>query len=188
MKIKPCLNFYYSPIYDRQIHECKGKRWKDVSKKAARYISNLKKDWNKIERKAFNAISSVSGLDWKKSCIDCYIVQIGKPFSMPLTISMKATPKEHIETLIHELIHNILVQNLNKVRIKSYRKYGKLNERTRIHVLVHAILKKVLLELYGEKQTKKFIKKYDKWPDYKKAWEIVEQEGSEKIIRENIKN
>lgn len=186
---RPHLNFYYSFIYDKNIHEWKGKNWKNASKRAIKYIAKLRREWNKVERKVFNAVATVSGLRWRKPYIDCYITQIGRPFSMPLTISMKSkpNPKDQIEVLIHELIHNVLAQNSEKVKIKKYKKYGKLTERTKIHILVHAILKEVLVELFGEKKTKAIIRHYDKWPDYKKAWEIVEREGSGKIIKESIR-
>ena len=54
--------------------------------------------------------------------------------------------------------------------------------------MVHAIEKEVLLKLFGERRTKEHIKIYDKWPDYKKAWDIIEKEESKKVIKDHTKN
>lgn len=187
--IKPKLEFNYSWIYDQMIHEWQGKKYGGYSPKIERYKNRLEKEWRKIERKAFDVISEVSGLKWKKPVIDCYIVEETKCFSMPLTIEPRKKLKNLIKTIIHELVHNIIVQNLDRLRQKNYsKKYGKLSRKTEIHILVHAILKEALLKLYGEKQTRKLIESYDKYPkDYRKAWEIVEQEGSRKIIIDGIR-
>lgn len=182
-KEKPELWIHYSSIYDKRIHEWKGLKYKDFSREGNKYKEKLQREWKKIERKVFDTISEVSGLEWKKPIIDCYVVQKTIPFSTPLTIPIRKDLEKQMETIIHELIHNILVQNNDRV---MYKRYGELSKTTRIHVLVNAIEKEVLLKIYGPKRTKKFIKTY-KWPDYKRAWEIVEKEGSKKIIKDCIK-
>lgn len=186
-KAKPELWIYYSNIYDKRIHEWKGLKYKDFSTEGYEYRKRLQEIWDKVERKVFNTISKVSGLEWHKPIIDCYVVQKAIPFSMPLTIRIKKDMEDQIETIIHELIHNILVQNRDRRKKKDYRRYGKLSKTTKIHILVNAIEKETLLKIYGKRKTKRLIKKYEKWPDYKKAWEIVEKEGSKKIIKDCIK-
>jgi hypothetical protein len=44
-----------------------------------------------------------------------------------------------------------------------------------------------LIKLSGKKKAEEVRRWYDDKPDYKKAWDIVEKEGSRKIIRERIK-
>jgi hypothetical protein len=189
-KIKPELWIYYAEIYDRMMHWWQGSEFKDCRSDASKYRQKLQKKFDKIEREVFDQISKASGLKWHKPVIDCYIVQKSIPFSTPLTLPMRPDLEAQMEVIIHELVHNILFQNFVK-HVKKYnysKKYGKLSRSANTHVLVHAILKEVLLEIYGEKKTKEFIKSYDKLPaDYKKAWDIVNKEGSKKIIEECIK-
>lgn len=184
------LNIQYSSIYDRRIHEWRNQEYKELSKEEISNIDKLKKTWSKIESKSFKVLSKVSNLKWKKTEIDCYLARKTAPFSTPLTIPIKKDIDSLIETILHELIHNLLLQNPDKIKksnVKKYiKKYGKLSRTTLLHILVHAILKKALMEIFGETQTKLFIKKYDNMPDYKKAWEIVEKETSEEIIKNII--
>jgi len=196
-EIKPELWIDYSYIYDQMIHEWQGKKYDFSSiNKSIEYRSKLQKEWDKIERKVFDTMSEVSGLKWQKSIIDCYLVKRSIPFSSPLTIPIyrKDVDKEmniqrQIEIVIHELVHNITgVQNYDKLKKIEYKKYGKLSVVTRIHILTHAILKLVMLELYGKKQTEEHIRTYDDSPDYVKAWEIVEKEGAKEIIKKCIKS
>ena len=183
------LRFNYSWIYDKQIHWWKKSKYdEDSYKKVNNYIKRLEKEWKELDKKVFDVISKVSGLKWKNKNIECYVVSdLVYPFSSPLTITIHTNISHQIEIIIHELIHNIWIQNEDGVKFKDYRKYGKLNFNVKIHILVHAIEKEVLLRLFIEKRTKKYIKWYDKFPDYKKAWDIVEREGSKNIIKEWIK-
>jgi len=168
------------------IHEWNKSRYKKENiNKIWRYTQNLQKAWSKIEKKALKTLSKVSGLKWKKD-IEVHIVSYPViAFSEPLTLCSRRPIKEQIKILLHELIHNILIQNM--VFIKLSKKYGKISFTTSIHVLVHAIEKEAVLKLFGEKELKKVIVYCEKSPDYKKAWDIVEKEGSKKIIRDNIK-
>lgn len=187
-KIKPKLIINYSKIYDIVVHGWNKLEYEEFSDGAVKYKEKLQKEWSKIERKVFNVISEVSGLKWKKPAVDCYFVRnITSAFSMPLTIPVRKDLKKQMETITHELVHNIVVQNSDRINKKDYsKKYGELSRTTNLHILIHAILKETLLKIYSEKQTKKFINSYKK-PDYKKAWEIVEKEGSKKIIKDKIK-
>jgi len=188
-KIKPELWISYSWIYDQSIHEWKGLKYKLIPG-VSKYREKLQKKWDRIERKAFDTMSKVSGLEWDRPIIQCYIVR-GKvrPFSDPLTLPMRKNLDEQLEVILHELTHNIIVQNLDRIRDVDYSKYGKLSLTARIHILVHAILKETLLVIFGEKRTKKAIEYYDDLPkDYKKAWEIVEKEGAKQVIKAHIRN
>lgn len=159
------------------------------SENGKKYFKKLEKQWKKIERRAFNAIAKASGLKWKTPIIDCYVVTAKTySFSSPLTLSIKKDMKLQIEILIHELVHNIVVQNMDLVRVKlMHEKYGKYGMKTKIHVLVHAILEQTLLQLFSKQRVNKHIRWYDDKPAYKLAWDIVEQEGSKRIIKELIK-
>lgn len=188
-RIKPQLIIEYSWIYDKQIQEWKGLKYTTDYKKAKKYRDKLQKKWNKFDKKIFDSISKVSGLKWKKQVIDCYLVTKTTPFSMPMTIPMRTGMRELIETITHELVHNILVQNWDRIIKKDYKKkYGEMSKKAEIHILVHSILKEAMINVFGEKKTKKYIKKkQENLSDYKTAWDIVEKEGSKRVIIDCIK-
>ena len=108
---------------------------------------------------------------------------------MPMTISMRTGMHELIETIAHELVHNILVQNWDRIIKKDYqKKYDEMSKKAEIHILVHSILKEAMVNVFGENKTKEYIKKrQENLSDYKTAWDIVEKEGSKKIIKDLIK-
>ena len=187
-KIKPELWIQYSWVYDLTIHKWQGREFKECTSSALKYRQALQKKWDKIERKIFDTMSNVSGLEWQKPVIDCYVVQRTIPFSIPLTIPMHPDLDDQLEVISHELAHNLVVQNIEKIKRYRSAKYGKLSRTAQIHVLIHAILKEVYLQVFGEKKTLEIIKTYDELSsDYKKAWEIVEKEGAKNIIKECIK-
>ncbi len=183
----PKLKICYSEIYDRQIHKWMGIEFKEIFKQTLKYVKKLQKEWNKVEKKVFTAMTKVSGLKWSQQTTTCFVVRNSNPFSMPLTLPIRKDLDNQIETIIHELVHNLIFQNSKKIRKKNYsKKYGRLSRVTKNHVLTHAILKETLLKIYGEKKTRLLIKKYNNSPEYKKAWEIVEKEGFKRIIKDFI--
>jgi len=93
---------------------------------------------------------------------------------------------DFIDTLTHELIHQIHIQNGKKVNElqKNYipKKYPNESQLTSNHIFVHAIHKKIYLSLFNKTRLNRDIKRCEKSPDYKRAWEIVEKEGYENLI------
>ncbi len=95
-----------------------------------------------------------------------------------------------IDVLIHELIHNLFIQNFERTKKAwqyFHRKYKKEPETTRIHIPLHAIHSHIYLKFYSEKRLKRDIKLISRLPAYKKSWQIVQKEGYQNIIREFVK-
>lgn len=182
----PRVNIEYSPVYDEMIHRWQNVPFENAQEKAADYISRFEAVWRPVEGKVFESMQRVSGLSWKGESIDCFIVQNSKPFSRPLTLPMKKDLLVEAETLIHELTHNILVQNNNRLRRIEYPQYAPISKITYVHIKVHAILKPILIDVFGDEKTTELIKLYDLVQDYKKAWEIVEKETPQKIIKDHV--
>ena len=102
------------------------------------------------------------------------------PFSDPLTIPLFKDTKSFIDILIHDLIHRLFTQmdNLKKTKESwNYinKKYSQESFRTRIHIVLNAIIKHIYLKFYTKENLKKDIKWSQKLKDYKKSWEIVEK-------------
>jgi hypothetical protein len=103
---------------------------------------------------------------------------------------MKKKQDYFIDTLVHELIHQLFAQNSEKLR-KAWkyigRKYKKESFRTRIHIPLHAIHTHIYLKFFGKERLKRNVEIMSSLPDYKRSWEIVQKEGYKKIIQEFVK-
>lgn len=191
----PKIEFRYSEIYDRKYRESKQTQKYLKEKKQEypsreeilNYIEEVKRLWNKKSKKILKEISKVSGLKWKEKKIICYVIGVGRPFSDPLTIKiLKKNISRFLETLTHELIHQIQVQNKKKYILwhKYVLEKHKNEERiTKNHVLLSAIHWKLLEKLEGQEAVQKEIKKFSKDKAYKRAWEIVKKETPDAIIK-----
>jgi hypothetical protein len=194
----PEIEFIYSFIYDGAFMTVKYKKWPEYSKAEIKkfkkdmnkYLKDLEKMWKKEGRQILQKIQTVSGFSWKEKKIKVYIVsEIPHSFSDPLTLNFKYRKDMKIsrDVLTHELLHQIQIQNekkINKYYDQIYKNYKKELRVTKSHIFVHAAHKKIYLELSGEDRLKIDIKKCQKWPGYKRAWEIVEEEGYENILNE----
>ncbi len=189
--IMPRVVFKYSWIYDQ--------RWKEISKsnkypsrrKILKYKNLVERLWRKEERKVLREISSISNLKWKEKVIDCYVVGYCIPFSYPLTLPIfEKHPNYFIDILIHELIHQIFIQNGKKTE-KAFnyflRKYKKEPFNTRIHIPLHAIHTHIYLKFFGRDRLGIDIRESKKYQEYRKSWQIVMKEGHQNIIREFTK-
>lgn len=186
----PKIIFKYSWIYDQ-----KWKEWMKVYRpdkkypspqKIQNYIKKVEILWLKDEKKVLAELSNVAGLKWKEKTIICYFVGNGISFSDPLTLRIYNKADYCVDILIHELIHQLFIQNeANNWNVWKYfhKKYKADSFKTRIHIPVHAIHWHIFLKFYGEKRLKREIKLMSKYIDYKKAWDIVEKEGYQNIIQ-----
>lgn len=189
------VEFRYSPIYDDQCratfdllskHE---RPYPDV-RTTTDFMHRLEKEWRKNERKVFGMIQNLSGIRWTASKHLCYVVGSGTPFSDPLTMPVFApqAPTDYAsDVLCHELIHRNLIEpafsiKWKKVLAKLKKHYPKDTENALIHVLVHAIHEQIFLKLFSEERLKRDKRIMFVYPDYRRAWEIVEKVGAKKII------
>lgn len=189
----PKIIFQYPWIYD-QIWKggLMNKKFRNYpsKKQILNYIKKIEKLWRKDEKKVLRALSRITHLKWKSKIINCYVVGRCIPFSDPLTIPVyKKYPDYFIDVLIHELIHNLFVQNFERTKKTCqyfHRRYKKQPETTKIHILLHAIHSHIYLKFYTEERLKRDIKLISRLPDYRKSWQIVQKEGYENIIKEFV--
>jgi len=190
----PKIEFVYSNIYNegyrtseniQRVLKKENKKYPSSSKIIG-YISKVEKIWRKQEKKILAEIAKITGLKWKEEKIKCYVIGFGRSLSNPLTVKLFKNLNDFIDTLTHELIHQIQSQNKNKY--KKWRRYldktyKKEVEVTKRHIFLHAVHKMAYLDLFDKKRLKRNIKRDDIKPDYKRSWEIVQKEGYENIIK-----
>lgn len=98
--------------------------------------------------------------------------------------------EDFIDTLTHELIHQIFFQNWFDPSYKKYRKleayierkYGPESQNTKIHIILHSMLAQVYLNLHREDRLNADIAKCKEWKDYRRAWSIASKEGYQNIV------
>lgn len=189
----PKIEFVYSRVYDDMqrnsaILQRKLKLEKEkypTRKEIINYMKKINKLWKKYEDKILKKISKITGLKWKENKIKCYIVGIIRPFSDPLTIRLYKDKNDFIDTLVHELIHQIQIQNVKKMKkwlIYIDKNYKNESILTKNHILLHAVHTKIYETIFSKKRLLRDINK-SKIQDYKRAWDIVIKEGADNIIK-----
>lgn len=191
----PKIEFRYSPMYDSQ-HRLNPRVAESLKKRDKNYPTvletiNFKKDlekiWEKEGDKILRKISEFTEIEWNEKGIICYIISAGAQMSDPLTVRVYENIEDGFDTLTHELIHCIFrfFKKKKGVEWENYlkSKYSDLSQITINHIFLHAIHKKIYLNLFNKDRLKKDIEINGKDPDYAKSWEIVEKEGYENIIK-----
>jgi len=112
------------------------------------------------------------------------------PLLLPLYKEEKLWSDEwFIDTIIHELIHRFCASPREEhYETKEYWKYlretyKELSIITQNHLIVYAVLKKVLPVVFTEEQIKD-IRSYEITPEYKQAIDLVEEKGADFFIQE----
>jgi len=195
------VNFIWSFIYEYEIHSKHVEEnfdYKKYEKFINLYLKKIEPLWRKKEKEILKYCEEITGLKWKKKEIPVYVIKISSimPISDPLTIPIQFQSGKEIFTLskerfmdmlIHEIIHNLFIQN--EKEIGNYfefilNKYKNEEFNTSIHLLLHAIHKKILLKFFGKERLNEEIKMNSFYPAYKRSWEIIENLGEDKIIDE----
>jgi hypothetical protein len=158
--------------------------------RAQEVLVEYKQAWQLHEQAIMNGMCELFGLCFYKSTQDIYLSPGAPTFSTPTIITMKYDADEFIDVLAHELLHVLITDNttynsdekLGDVIAKLYPDCSRL---TRNHILVHAGLKHLYLNVLQEpRRLARDIKNCKKLPDYAKAWEIVEARGYQELIDE----
>ncbi|MBU4536465.1 hypothetical protein KJ603_00290 [Patescibacteria group bacterium] len=163
-----------------------------------RKTRELKEEWKKYEKEILTAICEITDLGFKKNVIDAHIVS-GSPrdMSSPLIISAHNPTNSFVNTMTHELIHKLFTDNARGIdRGKVYPNIFKdmfPNEKatTQSHIVVHAILKYVYLDVLKDKKRLEKDRNKSKnhsTNEYNRAWEIVEEQGYLNLIEKLKRN
>lgn len=150
---------------------------------------DFKKEWDKHENKILNGLKKITGLNFAINYIDVFVVHskaVKNSISHPLIIKLRKNKNASVRTLVHELTHNLMWDNIQNDNwsLKIQKLFPNENKKTAIHVGVHAILEAVYNDiLKNPGGVVKDIEFCQSLPDYKRAWEIVKEEGYKNIIK-----
>lgn len=195
----PKVIFQYSYIYD-QAFSSKSQNDRNFEN-GFKVAVNFQKYWDKNSKRILSVMSEVSKLKWRYDKVWCYLSFFTPfSFSMPLTVKIHKNREQMLTTLVHELSHNLLIQNRDRCFMategkKLYKKYESETFTTRVHITVHAIVKLTLEKAFG-KGAEKYLKYERMWEisktsrlasEYKRAREIMEKEGPENVLRQVMK-
>ena len=152
-------------------------------------IKLFERIWRKHETKLLRAMCRKLNLQFYQNVIDVYVLPYWYVMGMskPLIISARIKKADRfVDLLTHELVHRLLSDNTRKLRVgKIFNKMfrGK-SLATRNHILVHATLKYLWLEVLKEDyRLERDIMVCQKYSSYKAAWQYVEKEGYDEIIQ-----
>jgi len=190
----PEIDFKYSYVYDgifRNSIELIN-ILKKINKKypssieIINFMNELKRVWYKEGSEILERISSVSGLKWSREKITCYIVGFCKPMSDPLTIKACRDITHGVDILTHELIHSLQSEVSDKKWSRWIKyldsKYPNDSRTTKDHIFLNAVHMAIYLEFFGADRFERDLDNSREFYDYKRAWNIVQNEGHYEII------
>ncbi|QQG39953.1 MAG: hypothetical protein HYS81_00900 [Candidatus Aenigmatarchaeota archaeon] len=197
------VDFVYSAPYDSSFYRARfGHYTRDPSVKpfdrelsktqAFGFTRKLYEIWEPKERAVIEGIERATGLPWKDDAVTCFVVNYAvNGFGYPLTLTThegKTEPSRAVLTLVHELAHvNLMYEGPGRLRDywkTFHERYAGEDVMTRNHIPVHAALAIVLPQTFGEDALVSLKSRDAKDPPYKRAWEIVDNEGAENILKE----
>ena len=154
----------------------------ELNQKAETYT----KAWGEFEKQILEEMMSLLNLEFNQNIVDVFVVnRVNGSFSNPMVITAKYSPDEFVDALAHELVHRLLTDNTRRVNPYEYLRKKYPNETVIVanHILVHAIMRYLYIDvLRAPERLARDIDKSQKYPSYRRAWEIVGAEGYKKII------
>ncbi len=193
-KINIAYNRFLDPIFIEWIQsKPEWKDWKPPTKEEVlERIEKYKEEWRKYEKPILKGICSILKLPFVQNIVDVHIVS-GNPraFSNPIVMKSGYSPDEFVDVLTHELIHRLLSNHGESVSTKVLVKLFPLEDNlTRIHILVHAVLKYIYLDVLKQpERLKKNMERSSQMATkgikaYHRAWEILGERGYVEFVKE----
>lgn len=178
----PKIQFVYSSPYDRVFTEYENNVFSDKqAQEIKEFIEKLQFKWDKINNSVCRALEKIIGSKLQEREMKCYIIKYWKynGLSSPLTIKMDDDFDVIYSTLIHELVHILIVSNSDKYKkVWSELKKRFPNEIPRVilHIYVNFIQLQVLRKLFKQDFVNKIINREANYKEVERAWEIVLKE------------
>lgn len=193
-EIRIKYNRFLDPIfifYCKNNPELKARGWNDWippdTNTVIERVEKYRNEWNSNGERVLRGMYEALDLEFKRNVIDVHIVSgLSRAFSAPIIIKSGFSPKEFVDVLSHELVHVLLQDNIELVSPMILSEtFPAENQLVRNHILVHAVLTYIYLEILEDESRlhQNILRSKNADADaYSHAWEIVEREGYKKLI------
>lgn len=155
-----------------------------------RIVATYKKSWEPYEADIVRGMCALLDLEFRQNIIDVNIAPWFYAFSDPMVIGDTYEPARFVEVLTHEIIHRLLTDNVQTPYSTLYadewkKLFGKEHTfDTLFHIPVHAVMQGIFDDVLHEPERIKNDRKLcEKWPDYRAAWQYVDERGYKEIIK-----
>lgn len=160
-------------------------KYKDTEVPSVEFVENqvslYKNEWIKYESKILTGIQEITGLHFERNYIDVFIVSLStRSFSRPIVMKSRYSLMDFINVLTHELIHCLFSDNDTLVKDSFIVTHE--NPITSRHIVIHAILKYIYVDVLKESQRLECDIKFCWSEGYKNAWKVVQESDYLKII------
>jgi len=186
----PTIEFRNSWIYNAQWKRPKRLQLPPSKKDWQTRERKLRQLWAKHGRAILRTMATVTGLPWREERIIVYLTWGVRPFSDPVTISLRADVFSVFETLTHELIHRICSEEKNHAAIRRRWKnfIGKYPKEIPVainHVPIHAVHEVLWRKLFPKRVGT--IKSSLRLTPYVRSWKIVDEIGADTVVKQVFK-
>lgn len=194
----PRIIFTYATPFDqyqRTIFAEKNLGYYPTVEEIAKKIHEWETIWESLNKngKIFSLFQTLTDIHTTRD-FELYIFGRGMnamsaPFMMPV-MSRNGdmfTKDRFIETVTHELAHRVVSDPRNNPGISAYwafvdQQYASEKQSTKKHILVYALLEKILPELVGAEKYLDFLS--PKKPEYQRSLAITRERGADEVIKE----
>lgn len=201
----PQIRIQSSALLFNSISEIEHTSWAEKTNQSLKsfndvevYTKQLSQAWKEYEQVILGAMTTLYGVEFKKSIIDIYVSPWNMSISNPLIINPGRPADIQIDTIIHELLHVLFTDNTSfsihndnhgiKLIDKWRQLFGEdIVWKTLVHIPVHAGLKSLFIDtLDAPERLGRDISRHNNNPAYKNAWDYVENHDY-KELNERLK-
>jgi hypothetical protein len=156
---------------------------KFIYTKNQKAVKDLESLWKEYETAIVQGLFSITGFILTPPS-ECLISDESK--SKPLTVKYRENPEDMLITLVHELIHNLFMQEEGRseefrTKWASYmEKYQDESWDTQKHILLHAIQLVLYRNIFPENVGR--LINFETDTDYRRSWDVVSRDTAENII------
>jgi len=117
----PKIYIDYDGTYDEAIHSLIEKKHTKLAHAGGRlFARRLRKTVTPMLNKILMGMEAETGLSWKWPEIRCYVAHdIPFDYDNPMTIKVRKNMHDATETFFHELVHQLEMQNENKIIMRN---------------------------------------------------------------------
>lgn len=187
------LKYAYPLDADRRSLAQKRGWWYPLVGEVRKQVEVAKNRWKEInqDNQVISRIEELTGLNLPYP-VEAYLiggVETISSMSHPLIITLWGhdekvkTKEEFAEVVIHELLHRYvggedfpqLAKFWEFIRVE----YADEQVKTQNHIILYVFWKKIFEEFFGKENLDKYSVDLQKWPDYKRAWDIAIEKENE---------